>query len=163
VLTPDFNYMISGKMTTAVPDATLQELQTSLKLEPIYIAQHRDQSGCVFEGTEQIGKVATAKLKIHGEGVVGEFYFDTAAGRLIRSAFQNHPSTQTVTDFSDWRQVDEISLPFRRHVVNQDGTIDTTISEYQLNPAIDAALFQPPASQPVSAITLKVTQSESVL
>jgi len=162
VLTPAFNYMNSGKMTTAVPEATLQELQMSLKLELIYIAQHRNQYSCVFEGTEQIGNVATAKLKIHGEAIDGEFYFDPAAGRLIRSAFQSHPSAQVVTDFSDWRPVDQISLPFRRHVSNQDGTIDTTISEYQLNPSIDAGLFQPPASQPASAITFKVTQSESV-
>src|SRR5260370_18965254 len=46
VVTPEFNYMTSGKMTTAVPAATLQDMMSSLKLELIYICQHRDQYIC---------------------------------------------------------------------------------------------------------------------
>lgn len=57
VITPEFNYLVSGKMTTAVPASTLQELESGLKLDLIYIAQHRNDYSCVLDGTEQIGNV----------------------------------------------------------------------------------------------------------
>ena len=57
VITPEFNYLVSGKMTTAVPALTLQEMQFALKLNLIYISQHRSEYSCVLDGTEQIGNV----------------------------------------------------------------------------------------------------------
>lgn len=157
VITPEFNYLVSGKMTTSVPPSTLQELQTAFKLDPIYISQHRTEYSCVLEGAEQVGNVNTAKLKIRGEGVEGQFYADPATGRLLRTAFQNG-----ATDFSDWRLVDEIYVPFQRHVVSSSGTTDISLGEYHVNPAIDASLFQPIAGQVAASVTLKVLQSESV-
>ena len=62
VVTPEFNYMIAGKMTTLIPPAILQDLQSSLRLDPLYIAKHRDEYSCVSAGTEQIGSVSTTKL-----------------------------------------------------------------------------------------------------
>lgn len=53
-------------MTTAIPASTLQDIVSTLKLGLIYIAQHREQYSCVLEGTEQLGNVNTAKLKIKG-------------------------------------------------------------------------------------------------
>jgi hypothetical protein len=162
VITPDFNYLTSGKMTTAVPPATLQELASGLKLDLIYIAQHRDQYSCVLVPMEQIGSISTAKLKIRGEDVEGQFNVDPTTGRLLRTAYQISPSAQLVADFSDWRQVDQIYVPFKRHVVSSSATTDVTLSEFQVNPSIDVALFQPPAGQVTASVTLKVLQEESV-
>jgi hypothetical protein len=162
VITPDFNYMISGKMTTAVPAATLEDMTSSLKLEPIYIAQHRDQYSCVLEGAEQIGNINTAKLKIKGEGQEGELNVDPISGRLLRTTYPGIPSGQVMIDYSDWRQVGQIYGSFKRHVTNSGGTIDMAVSEYQVNPPTDAKLFQAPAGQTSPAVTLKVLQAESV-
>jgi hypothetical protein len=162
VITPDFNYMISGKMTTAVPAATLEDMMSSLKLELIYIAQHRDQYSCILEGTEQIGNMNTAKLKIRGEGQEGQLNVDPISGRLLRTTYPGIPNGQVMIDFSDWRQVGRIYGSFRRHVTNSGGTIDVTVSEYQVNPTTDAKMFQAAAGQTSSAITLKVLQAESV-
>jgi hypothetical protein len=162
VITPEFNYLTSGKMTTAVPASTLQELLSGLKLDLIYISQHRNEYSCILDGTEQIGNVSTEKLKIKDEAVEGQFNIDPTSGRLLRTTYQNGTSGQIATDFSDWRLVDEIYAPFKRHVVTNSATTDLTLSEYHVNPATDAALFQPPAGQVAASVTLKVLQAESV-
>ena len=161
VLTPELNYLTSGKMTTSIPTSTIQELRYEMKLEPIYISQHRDQYRCVLEGTEQIGNLSTAKLKLKGEDAEGLWNIDPATGRLLRIAFTTSSSEQYFTDLSEWRQVDGLNLPFARHTVKDHTTNDLTVSEYQVNPVVDLRLFQAP-EQPVAALTLKVRQSESV-
>jgi hypothetical protein len=162
VITPEFSYVTSGNMTNALPASTLDEYRLSLKIEQIYVAQHRDDYTCVAEGSEQIMGLTTAKLKISGEGVEGYWNVDPATGRLSRIAYSTGASAQTVTDLSDWRIVDGIYVAFKRHVVNGTGTIDVSISEYQVNPVTDAKLFEPPAQQLATTFTFKVLQSESV-
>jgi hypothetical protein len=160
VLTPEFNYLSSGKMTTGIPVSTIKQLQSEMKLDPIHISQHRDQYGCVLQGTEQIGNHRTAKLKVTGEGVEALWNIDPTTGRLLRTILTNADSEQI--DFSDWRQVDGIYVPFTRHVINGGVTTDVTVSEFKVNPVTDASLFQRPADRPAAALTLKVLQSESV-
>jgi len=159
VITPEFNYLTEGKMTTGVPASTIVEYQEGLKLDPLYVLQHRGQYSCVLEGMEQIGSLKTGKLRVTGEGVEGFWSVDPETGRLLRRVAI---SNQSVTDFSDWRQVDGIYVPFARHTVRAGVTTEVTISEYELNPATDASWFQPPARQLTASLTFKVRQSESV-
>lgn len=161
VVTPEFNYMIAGKMTTLIPPDTLQDLQSSLRLDPLYIAKHRDEYSCVSAGTEQIGIISTTKLKIASSSVQGQFNQDTNTGRLVRitTSSGNGP---TSTDFSDWRLVNGVSIPFKRHFVSSTATNDITVSDYQINPSIDPSWFQPISGQLAASLTFKVLQSESV-
>jgi hypothetical protein len=161
VVTPEFNYMIAGKMTTLIPAAILQDVQSSLRLDPIYIAKHRDEYSCVSAGTEQIGSVSTTKLKIGSSAVQGQFNQDTNTGRLVRITATN-ANGPTTTDLSDWRLVDGVYVPFRRHFVSSTATNDVTVSEYQINPSIDPSWFQPISGEVAASLTFKVLQSESV-
>jgi len=54
VFTPD-STIYFGESDYYHPSSTLQELEHARKIEPIYIAQHRDQYSCVSQGTELIG------------------------------------------------------------------------------------------------------------
>ena len=161
VFTPEFNYLISGKVTTTIPASTLQELEHARKIEPIYIAQHRDQYSCVSQGTELIGNLRTATLRIRGEGVEAVWNTDQATGRLLR-ILTTTASGPSVTDFSDWRKVDGIYASFARHTIAGGVTNTVTISQYAVNPATDASLFQAPAGQVSAAVTLRVLQEHSV-
>jgi outer membrane lipoprotein-sorting protein len=162
VVTPAFNYLTSGKMTTALPPTTLNELETGLKLDLMYIAQHRGEYACVLKGTEKIGNIQTVHLEIKSEEAEGHLYADPDTGRLLRVAYQTSPTSEMISDLSDWRLVDGVSVPFKRHVVGNGSTTDVTLTEFQVNPQIDPALFQPPPGQIASSITLRVLQSESV-
>lgn len=162
VITPDFNYFISGKMTTAAPPAMLRELTSAFRLELIYIAQHRNQYNCVLDGIERIGNVSSLKLRIRSQAVEGEFDVHPSTNRLLRASYPTGPSEQMITDFSDWRQIDGVLVPFSRHVISGAGTTEATLTDYQINPTFEASMFQPPAGQIAASITLKVLQSESV-
>jgi hypothetical protein len=161
VFTPEFNYFTSGNVTTTIPISTLRELEYGMKLEPIYIAQHRDQYSCVSQGTEQIGGLRATKLRIKGEGVEAVWSADPATGRLLRTATTTASGT-SVTDFSDWRQIDGIYVSFARHSVAGGVTNNVTISQYAANTVMDASLFQAPAGQIPAAVTLRVLQEQSV-
>src|SRR6266581_2839884 len=87
---------------------------------------------------------------------------DPATGRLLRTTYQSSNSGPIATDYSDWKLVDGVNVAFKRHVSGNNGTTDATLSEYLVNPTIDAAMFQPPAGQVSASVTLKVLQAESV-
>jgi hypothetical protein len=154
VITPQTNYLSSGNTISAVPRADLLQERVAWKSSPIYIAQHLENYTCAPQGTEQIGNVPSARLRISGEGI--EFYWniDPSVSRILRVRAQAS-NGEMVNDLSDWRLIDGIYIPFRSHRVVNGLTIDRTITEYQVNPTIDAKLFEPPGqisrdSQPVS-------------
>ena len=162
VFTPEFSYTTSGKLTTTVPPSTIQSLEYGLKADPIYIARHRGQYSCVSQGVERIGDLGTAKLKISGEGVEVVWNADPATGRLLRTTIETQASGQTVTDLSDWREVDGIYVSFVRHSITGGAETTLTISDYAVNPVIPADVFQPPAGQLSAGLTFKVLQEQSV-
>jgi hypothetical protein len=162
VITPDFNYAASGKMTSAVPTATLGEYRDAGRVEPVYIAQHRSEYGCISEGPEQIGSVTTTKLKITGEGREVHWNVDPGSGRLLRVTTASGASGKVISDYSDWRPVDGVNVAFQRYIVDGNRSSTVTIGEYELNPTVDPKLFESPAQQPTAGLTLKVLQSQSV-
>ena len=56
---------------------------------------------------------------------------------------------QRVIDYSDWRPVDGLTVPFQRSVT-EDGQPSATeqIQSYEINPPIDAKLFEKPPDTP---------------
>jgi len=162
VITPEFNYLSSGKMTSAVAVPTLADYRDGAKIDPIYIAQHVGDYKCVSEGTEQIGNITASKLKVSGQGQEVDWSVDPTSGRLLRTRRINAASHEVVVNYSDWRLVSGVYAPFQRKGVEEGRTTETTIAEYEVNPAIDSRLFEPPATQASAAFTFKVLQSESV-
>ncbi|HXX45865.1 MAG TPA: hypothetical protein VEJ38_14145 [Candidatus Acidoferrales bacterium] len=161
VFTPAFNYLVSGKMTTAIPDSTLQELLSGTRLDPLYVAQHRDRYNCTAGGSQQVGNVNATRLHINGDGAEGEWVIDPATGRLLKIVVKTGVD-ESVTDFSDWRQMNGMNVPFSLHNVKGGVTTEVSIADYAVNGDSDASYFQRPAGEPEAALTLKVLQSESV-
>jgi len=162
VLTPEFNYLTSGKMTSTLPASLIQTFQTGLKWGLIYIVQHRNEYSCVLEGAEQIGNLNTVKLKVSVQGGEGMWNVDPATDRLLRISVTSPVSERSVRDFSNWQRVDGLYLPLAWHTVKNNIATDVHIKDYELNPALAASLFQPPADQPTASVELKILQSESV-
>jgi hypothetical protein len=162
VITPELNYFSAGKMTSAIAAPTLADYRDGAKMDPIYIAQHVGDYKCISEGTEQIGDIIAAKLKVSGQGQEVHWSIDPSSGRLLRARHTNAASHEVVVDYSDWRLVNGIYTPFQRKGVEDGRTTDITIAEYEINPTIDPKVFEPPVAQPSAGFTFKVLQSESV-
>jgi|HubBroStandDraft_6_1064221.scaffolds.fasta_scaffold00625_17 hypothetical protein len=146
LVTPEYNYQLSQRTSSPVPAPVLEDIQLGIKSEPAFIAQHLSQYSCTSEGTEQIGEVATANLRIRVQGGEFQWNIDPATGRLLRSRTTKKASgTETVVDYSDWRFANGMYIAFKRHIVENGHAADSTIASYEVNPAIDATLFAPPA------------------
>jgi hypothetical protein len=164
VVTPEFSYQVSGHMEGTLAAPVLEDIRAGFKNSSSYIAQHLSDYTCVSEGTEQIGDVATAKLRIKRQGG-GDFQWniDPTTGRLLRAKFTGAASGETaVVDYSDWRLVDGMYYPFKRHVVANGRISDETVTGFEVNPQIDASVFAAPKQPVATAFTFKVRQSESV-
>jgi photosynthetic reaction center cytochrome c subunit len=75
------------------------------------------------------------------------FYFDEATGLLVRTVRWNRTPVGTVptqTDFSDYRDVAGVKMPFKTVVTWTDGQNTIALNRVQANVAIDAAKLATP-------------------
>jgi len=76
------------------------------------------------------------------------FYFDENTGLLVRTLrFVDTPvgRVPTQTDYSDYRDVSGIKIPYKWTATWTDGQATTELSEAQVNVPVDAARFARPA------------------
>jgi outer membrane lipoprotein-sorting protein len=79
------------------------------------------------------------------------FYFDKKTGlllRMVRYADTKVGLYSTQTDFSDYRDVAGIKMPYHISVAWMDGRADMILSQIQPNVSIDDAKFSKPAIPP---------------
>ena len=82
-------------------------------------------------------------------GALATFYFDSQSGllvRLVRYANSRVGRLPTQTDYSDYRDVSGIKIPFRLKVTWLDGQENIELTDVQVNGPIDAAKFAKPAA-----------------
>jgi photosynthetic reaction center cytochrome c subunit len=80
-------------------------------------------------------------------GTLATFYFDSESGllvRLMRYAESRVGRLPTQLDFSDYRDVAGVKMPYKWKMTWLDGFEDVTITEIQPNANIDAAKFAKP-------------------
>ena len=86
-----------------------------------------------------------------------QLYFDSKSGLLVRLVrYKNLPVglNPIRTDYSDYRDVSGIKIPFRMKLTGVDGQSTLTLSDVQLNVPVDAAKFakpSPPAAPKAAA------------
>lgn len=150
VITSDFNYTTSGKNSGAVPNANLDIFRSSQEFSPIAIAQHPQDYVCVADGTEQVGSVDAFTLKVSGPGRrIVYWSIDPTTARILQARF-TAGSGEVVYNYSDWRSVNGLYFPFRSQYIQGGNIVESTISDYQLNPEIDPKLFDAPSQLPLS-------------
>jgi len=82
-------------------------------------------------------------------GVLATFYFDSESGlltRLVRYANSRVGRLPTQIDYSDYRDVNGIKVPFHLKITWLDGQEDVTLTDVQLNVPVDPARFAKPAA-----------------
>ena len=90
---------------------------------------------------------ASMMMRRDATGTLATFYFDSGSGllvRLVRYAESRVGRLPTQIDFSDYRDVAGVKMPFKWKMTWLDGFEDVTLTEIQPNPAIDAAKFAKP-------------------
>jgi hypothetical protein len=161
VVTPDFGYENSGRMTSALSAATAESYRQQIRFDPIYVAQHPGDYALSPQGVEKEGNADVDTLKVSSGGVEYLWKIDAETGRLL--SIQYHLSSgDVIREYSDYRLVDGLYFPFKWRTTESGRTTEATISKYELNPVVDEKLFQRPGNISGTALSFKVLQSESV-
>ncbi len=75
------------------------------------------------------------------------FYFDAYSGLLLRKIQYDKTllgDLQTVTDYSDYRNINGILFPFELHVANYENDMDIKFDNITANAEVDANIFNMP-------------------
>jgi hypothetical protein len=82
-------------------------------------------------------------------GVLATFYFDSESGlltRLVRYATSRVGRLPTQVDYSDYRDVDGVKVPFHLKITWLDGQEDVTLADVRINVPIEDVKFAKPAA-----------------
>jgi zinc protease len=151
VISPKASFMTMGGQVRDMPSSQRQESLQDERREMIYVAQHVNDPTFQFAATgkEKIGNIDAAILDVNADGSPLKWYVDPQSGRILRVVAERTgeqaPMTQSV-DLSDWRDVDGLTLPFKRTItMNGEPSGVAQVEQIELNPPVDPKLFEKPA------------------
>jgi zinc protease len=155
VVSPTSAFMsMTGAGTRDMPSSMKQDRLNTLKRDWIAIAQHAADPAYVFTlgGTEKVGNTEAQIVHVTGNGISVKWALDSQSTRLLQVSYQDvgqRGPVQRVIAYSDWRPVDGLTVPFQRSVT-EDGQPSATeqIQTYEINPPVDAKLFEKPPDSP---------------
>ncbi len=152
VVSPSAAFMKAPMGTEDMPASRSEEIVKELKRDPLFIAQHADDPKFLFSasGGAKVGEVEARILDVNADGAEVRWFVDPGSGRILRSSAQTvgiTGSAEEVTDYSDWKSVDGISVPFKE-VKTQGGQprASVELQEVEFNPKVDSALFDKPTA-----------------
>ena len=152
VITPTAGYRAMGDRAEDMPSSMKDEALKSLKRDVIAVAQHADDPKYTFAaaGTKTLNGVEANVLKINADGAEATWYLDPKTSLPVRSEFAALGQTgpvQRTSDYADWKPFGGVNL-YTTRTVNDNGKLSSkdTIEEWNLNPQIDPAIWQKPAS-----------------
>lgn len=161
VVTPGFAYRDTRAMLLAVPEARAEQYRAEMKFDPVYIAQHMTDFIFTPAGTEQTKSGTADVVRISAGGMSYVWRIDAKTGELLEATHEV-PAGEVKVEYSDYRKVDGLMLPFARRTVTPEGITELRIDGYQVNPDVDGAMFLQPGSLSTAEESLKVLASKTI-
>ncbi|MBI4164382.1 MAG: insulinase family protein [Acidobacteria bacterium] len=141
---------IKGPMGSRdMPASRKDETLADLKRDPLSVVQHAGDPTYIFAaaGAEKVGDVEARILEVNADSASVRWYVDGQSGRILRAASPagGPEPGERVTDYSDWKTIGGVTLPFRK-VRTRGGEKESSIEikEIEFNPAVDPKLFEKP-------------------
>ncbi len=152
ITTSQSAFGMAGGRVQDMPESRKNESLSQIHRDPIYIAQHLNDPAFSFSaaGTDKTGGTETAIVDVSGPGMTIRWFVDPQTGKIVRETYkamgQSGPFDGE-TAFSEWKIVDGVNLPFHR-ANKQNGQDSSTVeyTSFEFNPAVDAKIFEKPAS-----------------
>jgi zinc protease len=154
VVTPNAAFVSAAGMGVRdLPASQKTETLDQLKRDLVYIGQHLTDPAFVFaaDGSEKVGNAEAQIVAVSGPGTSVRWDIDPKTGRVLRESFQAmRPAgpVQAEAYLEDWKTSDGLTLPYLRK--NKENGEDSSTSQFtsiQINPTVDAKLFDKPASE----------------
>jgi hypothetical protein len=148
VATPDAGFMASPMGSQDLPPSQKADLMSGAKESPFYLAANIDNDALEFAiaGTEMIGDVEAQILQISGDGVKAKWFVDPATGRVIRTS-KTGPQGIQVIDLFEFKEFDGVTFPTKGTIsVGGQEAGSFEVQSIEINPEVDAAIFEKPAA-----------------
>jgi hypothetical protein len=134
---------LSGGQKTNLPEAMRDELLKTVRLDRFYVGQNVGSRNVTVTdtGTERIGDVEAAVLRLNVEGAEATWYVSRADGRLVRTVAKvpvMGGMVDSVVDYSDWRNCDGLTIPFQRAITQGEKASQEKVVTVELNPSTTA-------------------------
>lgn len=151
VLTPADSFMITAGAVRELPANTRGEAARTIKLGLISVAKHAKDPEYMFsvKGVEKTGDLGTVVIEIVVDGDKATWNVDPSTGRVLRARRTalgfGGAASETTFEYSDWRSVGGLSVPFR---IAQSGSISAVddVTSLEINPPIPPGLFDRPSA-----------------
>jgi len=152
VFTPDVAFMSMGAMGVRdLPASQKESMTKEMKRDPLFIAKNADDVSYVFTagGNEKLNGVEVKILNVKADDSDMKWFVD-GAGRVVRitrSTVEQGVATEIVTEFSDFKAFDGVTLSTKQ-VQTRNGELSarSEMKEFQINPTIDPKSFEKPVS-----------------
>jgi zinc protease len=152
IVTPEAAFVSAASMGVQdMPASRKNESLEQIHRDIIYVAQHVNDPEFSFtlSGKDDSGDVDYAIVDVSGPGVRLRWFVNPQTGKIIGEDYKAMGQSGPVdseTSFSDWRQVDGLSLPFHRDNKQGKEVSSVQFTSIQINPAVDLKIFEKPAS-----------------
>jgi hypothetical protein len=120
---------------------TSEEVQSFYRFifeDPLMVLQNRIRPSLLFSngGTAKLENRDFELLRVEARGIEMSWYIDPDSGHVVRNVVG-----ENTHDFSDWRTVDGITLPFAQ--TNNHGGVVTQVSykDFKLHPQVSQELL----------------------
>lgn len=163
VISPFLNYERNGDTDYMLFGDDLESRRLGIKLNFLYVAKHSADYHISFVGDGQVRgiPVKAIKLSIPGTKLEEVWNIDPQSGRVL-STLSKTRSGDALSEYSDFRQVGGLMIPFKQHTEVQGGTSDYTTTQYETNVDVSPSLFDRPNDIPPDQITLRVLQANQI-
>jgi zinc protease len=148
VYTADSAFVSTPQGVQDLPASQATMARNEMKSEMVAVLKNAENPAYTFSvtGTEKIGDTTAQVLEINTGASTVKWYVDPATGRLLRKVAQGRMGEQT-TDFGDWKQFGGLNLPSTFTIsTNGEKTGGGTVKTVDVNPTVDAAIFNRPSS-----------------
>jgi zinc protease len=151
-ITPSLAFVNTPMGVQDLPGSQKEEQLKELKREPFYVAQHALDPKFIFAaaGTERLGSIEAKILEVNADGSIARWFIDPETGHILRTSARSTgiggPPADKVVDYSDWKMVEGLSIPFKETITQGTQTASAELKEVQINPPIDPKLFEKPAA-----------------
>jgi hypothetical protein len=159
IATPAGAYILSDQGPKDLPNPMRDELLRQLTRTAFFLVQKADDPKfkLALGGEEKVGDVTTRALDVSYGDVAVRWFVDPATGRILRSSHDSvspgGKSVHIVSDFSDFKTSDGLTLPYKI-LVKTEASPDQTVAleEIKINPGADPKLFvRPPGPTPTAS------------
>jgi zinc protease len=147
VVTADSGFMSMAGQMQDLPGSQKKGMLDSIRDTPMWLGSRANDPAYTFSilGDVKVGEIDTKILEISGDGIRVKWCIDPKSGDLLRT-IKSTPQGEQQVDFSDFRDVSGVRLPFKgalRTADQESGKFE--VKSMELNPQIDESIFVKPA------------------